>query len=693
MYGIASGTILFTLCGACHELTKHFSAVLYFFKILTDHLPFIIGILPLLTAVGIGCRRWFGHWLATGLAACTMFLGGYLLACTYQGTSWHGAFTWLRMPGGFSTCCLMLCFRVDFLAAMMISLTTTIGFITHLYALTYLQPTEQQRYFIYIGVFVSATLWFFMAEDLISRFIGWEIMGCMSYLLVAFRYRQSLAVSNGLRVWLINQISSISLLMSILILGSNTHSFDLSTLTTLPQAIYCNKNEWLLARYCLLGSICVKTAQFPWSMWLPSAMTAPTPASALIHTTTMVGAGVYLLIDCIPILDMPLTWMAYLGSLTTLLGAYAALVQQRMKYVLAYSTISQLGYAVTAIGVGASGVGLLHLMTHAFGKACLLLCVGAVSYYLDPQSRVDNMQYMGGLCQPLLRLFCAYLLAACSLIGVPGFAGAISKKAVLASTLIWANQQGQLGNYTAYVVPLSSFFATFLTVAYLGRQCYLIFMGTSRWPTSRPSRTPNYHLPWLLEGSVVALSLYSLGYSYGSWAEAIQNSWQLRRLAAPSYMAVTLPISDTLRDYIALGALVSMALGCFFLVIWQVRHAATFRLPHSKITLYGWWHLDRLTHALAKGVLYLSKRTVQFDALGINGCVRGIGVGYIRLSRTLSWLDTIWVHGTLQLLITSYQYIGKAHLLTQQGHWQHILIWMCLGMGLLLGGIYWATSH
>ncbi len=659
---------------------------------LINYLPLMVGALPLLAAVvaGVGHQQRLCRGLATGLLACDMLLGGYLLLCAYKGDTWHGALTWLHIPGSPSPFRLILTFCVDFPVAVMVSLATTISFITHLYALAYMQAARQ-RYSVLTGGFVSAMLGFLMAENLIARFIGWEVIGLGSYLLVSFWYQQEIAVKSGTKVWLINQLGSMSLLTGILIIGSELGNFDLAELAALPKDIYCRKGWLVVARYCLLGGVCVKSAQFPWFSWLPSAMAAPTPASALIHTATMVGAGVFLLVGLAPILGIAtLTYVAYLGSFTAFMGAYAALTQRNMKEVLAYSTISQLGYAVMVVGVGASGIGLFHFVTHAFCKACLFLCIGAVSRFLHQQGEASGMQYMGGLNKALPGTFCTYLIAACSLIGVPGFAGSLSKEAVLACTLAWANHQAQAGSYLGYLVPVLGFSSALLAVVYMGRQCYLVFMGVPRWSKLVP-KVP-YRTPWFMQISMFTLACCSLFFWYGPLTGGIKNSWLLQRLVQTPLLASTLPVTDTLQHGVTLASVIIMALGLLFLVIWQVRNPATLLLPRNNLALHG-WYLNMLVNATARGMLNLSRLIAQFEHLVVNGLVRGISVGYIVLSKMLGWLDNKLLGGGVLLIASVPRYLGKAHRITQQGNLQHFLLCMFIGIGLLAWGIYWATRN
>jgi NADH-quinone oxidoreductase subunit L len=661
-------------------------------NLLFHDLPLIVGVLPLLAAAlaGLGHQQRPCYWLATGLLACDMLLGGYLLLCTYKGNTWHGALTWLCIPDSPSPFRLMLSFFVDFPVAIMVCLTTTVGFVTHLYALAYLQAARQ-RYCVLTGGFLSAMLGFLMAENLIARFIGWEIIGLGSYLLISFWHQQENTARSGTKVWLINQLGSMSLLTGILMIGSQLGSFDLDELAV--RSIDTSyRNGWLVvAKYCLLGGVCAKSAQLPWSSWLPSAMTAPIPASALIHTATMVGAGIYLLVGLAPVLGIEmLTFVAYLGSLTAFMGAYAALAQQNMKHVLAYSTISQMGYTVMAVGVGASGVGLFHFITHAFCKACLFLCTGSAARFLHQQGEAGAMQHMGGLYKSLPGTFCTYLIAACSLIGVPGFAGSLSKEAILACSLAWANQQAQAGSYLGYCVPMLGFFSAFLAVIYMGRQCYLVFMSTPRWSHQLVSGTP-YRTPWLMRLSMTTLALYSFSWLYSPPVSECHSSWLLQQLAHAPRLASNLLITSALQHGVALTSVIMLALGVLVLVIWQVRNPATLLLPHNKLALHG-WYLNKLVNVTARGLLKLSRLTAQFEYLVVNGLVRGLGIGYIMLSNMVSWLDRKVLGGVVLLVTSIPRYLGKVHQATQQGDLQASLLWMLMTIGLLAWGIYWATQ-
>ncbi|MEL6358395.1 MAG: proton-conducting transporter membrane subunit, partial [Bacteroidota bacterium] len=307
------------------------------FHQLASCLPLVVAALPLPAALvmGLGGNRQSARWSGTGLLAVAMFLSWYLLGLTHQGLTWQQSFTWLPLPGSALSHSLRLGIRVDFMAAVMTSLTTTIGFLVHIYALAYLKAAHR-RYAVLTGTFVSVMLAFWMADNLLGRFIGWELMGWGSYLLIGFWYQKTDATRRSTKVWLINQAGSISLLIGILLIGSELGTWNLVELSEM-SSLALDHHPWLgVARFCLVAGLSTKSAQFPWFSWLSSAMKAPTPVSALIHSATLVGAGVYWLAGLGPILGPTiLTGIAYLGALTALMGAYAALTQQHVKQVLA----------------------------------------------------------------------------------------------------------------------------------------------------------------------------------------------------------------------------------------------------------------------------------------------------------------------------------------------------------------------
>lgn len=667
----------------------------FFLDRLVDPLPLLIGALPLGSAlvIGLGGKWRLFRGVGTGLLALAMLLSWCLLAFTYYGLTWQQSFTWLALPGSE----FRLGIWIDFRVAVMVALTTTISLLVHGYAMVYLQ-TAHRRYGVLTGSFVSAMLGFWMADNLLGRFMGWELIGWGSYLLIGFWHQKSDAARSSTKAWLTNQLGSVSLLIGILLLRSELGTWNLAELAALPPSALEHRTWLGVARFCLVAGLGAKSAQWPWFSWLSSAMTAPTPASALIHSATLVGAGVYWLVDLAPVLGgTMLTGVACWGAMTAFMGAYAALTQQHAKQVLAYSTISQLGYAVMAVGVGASGVGLLHLVTHAFAKACLFLCIGIVSQWVG----TGNMQAMGGLRKKFPVVFGLYLLAACSLLGVPGLAGALSKEAILDCTWAWAHEQALAGHYWAYAVAGLAWVASMLAVVYLGRQAYLVFMGTPRWSSASFSQAA-YRAAWVIQGSLVLLALGTLSCWHGSFIGS--SNWLLYRLGT-----VSLPLSHG----VLLASWWALGLGGLLWVAWHFKRLPSWPAPWARLSLQG-WYLDELAWAIAKAVLNLSSLVTALEHRVVHGLVQAVSKGYILIAQVVHWIDRQVIAGFLQAIGKGYvvlahgmawldrelisrwvlgvasvpRYLGRWHERTQQGSWQLALLWMFLGMGLLLGLIY-----
>ncbi|MEO1301524.1 MAG: proton-conducting transporter membrane subunit, partial [Bacteroidota bacterium] len=253
-------------------------------------------------------------------------------------------------------------------------------------------------------------------------------------------------------------------------------------------------------------------AQFPFCSWLPKAMVAPTPTSALLHTATMVSAGLYLLIRMYPLLPQAiLTLITVTGAITALIGASAALAQRNLKRMLAYATLSQLGYMMMTVGVGGSSVCLPYLVYHALAKSCMLLCAGTIACYVQQQGNVDtqDMHRMGGLHRHIPWIWVAYSLSTWALLGLPG--SSLNKATMLAHALRWAQTQ-PLG----YLVPIMGTCVTVLTAAYLVRSYGLVFMGSPRWEkvSNTLTRTPTIGMQ--LPPLALALCAVGLGYGIGS---------------------------------------------------------------------------------------------------------------------------------------------------------------------------------
>ncbi len=639
----------------------------------------------------MGHKKCFFPSLASALLGILVGFSFYLLKLTDEGYVLHSTTKWFELQAGAHTITFSAGIYLDFIAAVMLCLISSVGFLVYLYSIAYMQQeTAVQRYFALLSFFMVAMLALILADNLILLWMAWELAGFAAYLLIGFWYQQVSVAEASTKALLMNQLGSTSLLIGILMVGSELGSFDLATLSALAAEARSSQGWLWTTGLFLIGGVVTKSAQFPVFHWLPSAMTAPTPASALIHAATLVSAGAYLLIRTAGLLSPEVcTLVAFLGSITALMGSYAALAQYDIKKMLAYSTIAQLGYVVMAIGIGKSSAGLFHLVTHAFFKACLFLCVGAVSHFLLRQGKkgldVQDIRAMGGLRKALPGVFYSYLVAAGALVGLPGCSGFLSKEAILTHSLSWAKQQAQTGNYLSYIVPALGFLSSCLTAIYLGRQCQLVFMGVPRWqpkPSLKVVPTRNA-IPYLMQVSIIILALCSLGFLYSPLSWDFQHSWLLQRLSAAPLLG-TIPTLPQTAPFISV---LMMGIGLILVAVRRPLSQAI-ALPLlrrlTRLSFHG-WYLDVITDAITQQVLGLSRLVARIDQRFVAGC-RSVAVSYLMLGSIVSWLDRNLVEGIVYFVAAAPQQLGKLHRFTQQGNLQHYLLWMFISIALLLIG-------
>ncbi|MBF0490085.1 MAG: NADH-quinone oxidoreductase subunit L [Candidatus Omnitrophica bacterium] len=355
---------------------------------------------------------------------------------------------------------------VDPLTIMMLLIVTFIGCFILIYSIGYMHDDPRfSRYFAYISLFMSSMLGLVLADNFILLLIFWEGVGLCSYLLIAFWYERPAAAAAGLKAFITTRIGDTGFLVGILILFfacGTFHFTDLKSVTG-PESLLT------LAAILIFTGAMGKSAQFPLHVWLPDAMEGPTAVSALIHAATMVAAGVYLVARCFPLFSahpMALQTVAVIGGISALMAATIATVNNDIKRVLAYSTISQLGLMMLGLGVGGLSAGTFHLMTHAFFKALLFLCAGSVIHAVGTQ----DIQKMGGLLSKMKITGATFCIGTLALAGVPPFAGFWSKDEILLTA--WNNHHPIL-----FVVALLT---SFLTAFYMARLIFLVLFGSAR---------------------------------------------------------------------------------------------------------------------------------------------------------------------------------------------------------------------
>ena len=383
-----------------------------------------------------------------------------------------------------------LSFRVDPLSAVMILVITGIGSLIHIYSTAYMHDevdSEFARYFSYLNLFASFMLVLVLGANFPLMFVGWEGVGLCSYLLIGFWFKKKSANDAGKKAFIVNRVGDYAFILGMLAIFAKFGTLDFQGVASAVAAMPVETGFGILSLATLLLFIGAtgKSAQIPLYTWLPDAMEGPTPVSALIHAATMVTAGVYMIgRNAVLFSHAPetLTIVAVIGALTALMAGTIGLVQNDIKLVLAYSTVSQLGYMFLAMGVGAFGAGIFHLYTHAFFKACLFLGSGAVIHALHGEQDIRNM---GGLRKELPITYWTFLIGAIAIAGVFPLSGFFSKDEILfetfveGHTLLWT-----IGALTAL-----------LTATYMFRLVFLTFHGERRHeaPAAADAHDPHGH--------------------------------------------------------------------------------------------------------------------------------------------------------------------------------------------------------
>lgn len=396
----------------------------------------------------------------------------------------HKVFTWFDLGDSFS---IKMGIYIDNMTAVMLVMVTGIAFLIHIFSTYYMKDDARfGRFFVYMSLFCSAMLGLVLSENLLSVFIFWEIMGFCSYSLIGFYYEKEGAGNASIKAFMTTRVGDVFFLLGILSIWSVVGSVSFVDIYRVIESGGFNGLAVLGMPLATFAAISIfmgtigKSAQFPLQVWLPDAMFGPTPCSALIHAATMVAAGVYLSLRMFPLMDLGgiLPFIAYIGGITAFGAATIALIQTDIKAVLAYSTISQLGYMVLGIGVGSYNAAFMHLITHAIFKACLFLSAGSVIHSLHDHhthGHVQEMPRMGGLRKKMPFTFIAMLFCTFAISGIPFFSGFVSKDRILGDALVMALHS------KVYIIPtLLGFVGALLTAFYMFRMMFLTFFGTPR---------------------------------------------------------------------------------------------------------------------------------------------------------------------------------------------------------------------
>ncbi|MGH9225635.1 MAG: NADH-quinone oxidoreductase subunit L [Acidimicrobiales bacterium] len=531
-------------------------------------------------------------------------------------------------------------FLVDQLSITMALFVTGVGSLIHLYSIGYMHgDAKYPTFFVYLNLFAFSMLMLVLGDNFLITFLGWEGVGACSYFLISFWFDRPTAATAGPKAFITNRVGDFGFMLAMFLIFTATGS--LAYTTVFAEAETLTRTTATAISLLLFVGACGKSAQLPLYVWLPDAMEGPTPVSALIHAATMVTAGVFLMCRVNPILDLAptaLTVVAVVGAVTALFAATIACAQNDIKKVLAYSTISQLGYMFLAVGSGAYVAAIFHMVTHAFFKALLFLGAGSVIHGLHDE---QDMTRMGGLRNWMKVTYATFIVGWLSIAGVPPFSGFWSKDEILAfawekSPVLWA-----IGLFTAL-----------LTAYYMSRQVFLVFFGDERWEKAAPAHAAGHHaaghhgdsnphespatmrIPLIVLAVLAAfgglLSLPFAGYKLEHFLEPVFGE-RLHHLTLSSGSKLVL-------------ALVAIAAGLIGIGIAALIYLKKRLRPIEPEILQRAWYVDDLySQVIGEGGRAAADLAAAFDANVVDGAVNGTATAVRATGSRLRTIQTGYV--------------------------------------------------
>jgi NADH-quinone oxidoreductase subunit L len=610
-------------------------------------LPLLSFVLSFLTAEKYS---WLVSMNAPLLLLVSMLCSFFVLAECWNAGDLQIRLDWFNIGTTTITANLML----TRMSALMLSVVASISFIVHVYSIGYMAGDQHVRkYFALLGFFTFSMQGIVLADNLLLLFVFWELVGFSSYLLIGHWTDKPAAGRAARKAFLYNRIGDACFLIGLMIIWTQSGTFELSAFSVIGK-----DSSWqTMASLCLFAGVIGKSAQFPLFTWLPDAMEGPTPVSALIHAATMVAAGVYLLMRTFPMFTPDsLMAVAITGAFTAIIGAVAALNQFDIKKILAYSTISQLGLMIMAIGLGLVDAAMLHLLTHAFFKACLFLSAGSVIHSLHQAQiratrhiNVQDIRHMGGLRKKLPVTFFSFVLAAASLAGIPFFSGFLSKEAILASA--WMADR-----ILAWPMIIAMTSVSFITVLYIFRLVWFVFLGNERHALLQSVR----EAPWVMAGPASLLAVASLWFTV-SWNPFDYTGW----LFSARHHSHTIGI--TIFSVLWVG----IALAVSYFIFRKTPLHDKEENTKSRVDLFYQRSFGSLTLAGAQAVSYIDKKW-------IDGLLHAGAYTHVTLAHFVSWIDRSVIDGIVTGLARVVSALGSFSRSFQSGKIQLYIFWAIL---------------
>jgi NADH-quinone oxidoreductase subunit L len=580
------------------------------------------------------------------------------------------------------------------LSAGMLLLVSGISFAVHIYSIEYMRGDPfLRRYWRYLSLFCFSMMALVVADNLLLVYMFWELVGFSSYLLIGFWFKKEAATQAAKKAFLVNRLGDLGFLTGIMILITQFHTLDLRQLFAegglISQAVIENglwitgTNQMPAVWLTTAGGVfffgaMAKSAQFPLHVWLPDAMEGPTSVSSLIHAATMVAAGVFLIARIYPVFDESiLMMMVIVGIFTAFMAATIAMVQNNLKQILAFSTISQLGFMMLAMGTGANDAGLFHLITHAFFKCLLFLAAGAVIHKLHDFKEATSSEFdsqdirnMGGLKKHMPVTYMTMLAASLALAGIPFSSGYLSKDGILIHAFEWAASRQGIISLVPYIAVISSW----LTAFYIARLIFKVFYGEFKFKHT----ISVLDAPSLMQFSLLALSVFCLFPIFSFNPFGVESAWIMKGFHVPGKAGHATMLAVLIPAIVSLG---SIALIYVAYIIYVKRDKSRVHSEGSGVLyrfLYNQWYINQLYQVLfVKPAMFLSQFSKGVDK-GIDGVVNGAGKTTIILASISSFFDTHIVDGIVNMLGSISKSIGNFTRRFQSGRLQHYMIIMII---------------
>jgi len=638
-----------------------------------------------------GKKNKIAGWISTGAILVGCVLSVFVFSKVWNSHQVHQQALWFTIGDTKIYAGVLL----NNLSALMLLLVNLIALPVHIYSTAYMKNDQNfNRYFAYLSFFCFSMLGLVVVDNLVLFYVFWELVGFSSYLLIGFWFTRDKAVQANKKAFIMNRIGDTGLLTAVIILFAQFHTLDIVQLFgdkgLVLQSVITN-GEWAAPlghipatwQYIACGGIflavAAKSAQFPLHTWLPDAMEGPTSVSALIHAATMVAAGVFLLGRVYPMFNgTELTILAIIGCFTAFMGATIALTQNDLKRILAYSTISQLGFMVMAMGIGAYASSLFHLAAHAFFKCLLFLVAGIVIHQMahirddnnldiDPQD-INNM---GGLRKKLPLTFIAALIGGLALIGLPLTSGYLSKDGILIQAFEWSDGKSWLYK----LIPIAALITTWLTAFYVVRLIVKVFFGKLRLLEIKPDIELHisdggwqYQLPLFLLAVGCLFPVFSLNPVF------YEDAWLFKGFAA-----VGLERESIYHTWIPLGVNVLSILVMYAAFTMYAKRKANI-FPQSGFLFrlsFNEWYFDNIYNSvIVKPILYLSLTTFRIDRRVIDWFINGLAEIGVLISKLAAWFDRHIIDAFLNLLVAIVRSIGNFARKFQGGKIQYYLFSM-----------------